>query len=243
MKYCTQCGASLLSPVDHCPYCGAPTPYAASVAEPQSESPAAASAQEANASAPQQPAEPAQQSEPQAPGPNLQQSASAADEAPFTLPPSSSEPSSGPHYKKAVRSPQSAASLTAVQYMLTFLLFTIPVVGLIAMLVYAFSEPGNPRRTLARGYLLFQLILFGLSAILILIVIFLLFKAYPIQYYQDYYTHMPNPYSGDYYYSQPYDDYSDYGSSLDDYFGYYFSDPSDYYGDFSEPAEVPQHNV
>lgn len=231
MKYCTQCGASLLSPVDHCPYCGAPTPYAASASEPQNESPTAASAQKANASAPQQPAEPAQQS------------ATAADEAPFTLPPSSSEPPSGPHYKKAVRSPQSAASLTAVQYMLTFLLFSIPVVGLIAMLVYAFSEPGNPRRTLARGYLLFQLILFGLSAILILIGIFLLFKAYPIQYYQDYYTHMPNPYSGDYYYSQPYDEYGDYGSSWDDYFGYYFSDPSDYYGDFSEPAEVPQHNV
>lgn len=159
-------------------------------------------------------------------------SQTSADEAPFSLPQQSAAPS-GPHYRKVNTDyTKNGGKLTAVQYMLTFLLFSIPVVGLIAMLIFAFTEPGNPRRELARGYLLFCLIWVIIIVALVFLGIFVFFKSYPVEYYSDYYSHIPDPYDG--YYSSPYDDYDDWS----DYFDYYSN-----YGSDDQSQEIPHHSV
>ena len=154
-----------------------------------------------------------------------------ADEAPFSLPQQPAAPT-GPHYRKVNTDyTKNGGKLTAVQYMLTFLLFSIPVVGLIAMLIFAFSEPGNPRRDLARGYLLFRLIWVIVLAALFFFAAFIFFNSYPVEYYSDNHSYIP-PYDG--YYSSPYDEYED------------WSDFFDYYGDYGSddaPQEIPHHNV
>ena len=160
MMYCNQCGAPLPQPTGHCPACGAPTPYAAA---------------------------PAQSSAAPGAGQDAAQNESestcghtSGDEAPFTMPGEEPRPG-GPHYRKIPVSHQSGEKLSAVQYMLTFLLFSVPVVGLVAMLLYAFSEQGNPRRELARGFLLFRLILAAIVFALVFVGIFLLWKLYPVE--------------------------------------------------------------
>ena len=197
MMYCNQCGAPLPQPTGHCPACGAPTPYAAAPAQ-SSAAPGAG--------------QDAAQNEPESACGHA-----SGDEAPFTMP--DEEPChSGPRYRKIPVSHQSGEKLSAVQYMLTFLLFSVPVVGLVAMLLYVFSEQDNPRRELARGFLLFRLILAAIVLALVFVGIFLLWKLYPVEYYTDSRTYMPNPYSGDHYYSEPYDDLLPW-DDWEDYFG------------------------
>ena len=197
MMYCNQCGAPLPQPTGHCPACGAPTPYAAAPAQ-SSAAPCAG--------------QDAAQNEPESACGHT-----SGDDAPFTMPGEEPCPG-GPHYRKIPVSHQSGEKLSAVQYMLTFLLFSVPVVGLVAMLLYAFSGQGNPRRELARGFLLFRLILAAIVFALVFVGIFLLWKLYPVEYYTDSRTYMPNPYSGDHYYSEPYDDLLPW-DDWEDYFG------------------------
>ena len=220
MMYCNQCGAPLPQPTGQCPVCGAATPYAAA---PVQSSAAPGAGQDAA------------QNEP------LSACGRAScDEAPFTLPGEEPRPS-GPHYRKILVSHQSGEKLSAVQYMLTFLLFSVPVVGLVAMLLYAFSEQGNPRRELARGFLLFRLILAAIVFALVFVGIFLLWKLYPAEYYTDSRTYMPNPYSGGHYYSEPYDDLFPW-DEWEDYFG------EDFFENFGSAdggsiPEPPHHSI
>lgn len=244
MKYCTQCGSPLSVPSNHCPYCGAPTPYAAQAFSPESSSPAADTPPQAeesstsSAAADPQPQAEAPAAAPQNDTPDASQplqaeNHSSSDEDPF-FPPQSSAGAAGPHYSKAKYPAQGTSSLTAAQYLLTFLLFAIPVVGFIAMLLFAFSEPGNPRRELARGCLLFHLVLWALIGILILLGIVGL-----VHWFIPFLSSYDDSYSSYYnapYYSEPYDDYDDWG----DYFDYYYSDPSDYY---TSPDDAPQHSM
>ena len=220
MMYCNQCGAPLPQPTGHCPACGAPTPYAAA---PAQSSAAPGAGQDA--------------------AQNESESAcghTSGDEAPFTMP--GEEPClGGPHYRKIPVSHQSGEKLSAVQYMLTFLLFSVPVVGLVAMLLYAFSEQGNPRRELARGFLLFRLILAAIVFALVFVGIFLLWKLYPVEYYTDSRTYMPNPYSGDHYYSEPYDDLLPW-DDWEDYFGEDFFENFGSADEGSMP-EPPHHSM
>lgn len=220
MMYCNQCGAPLPQPTGHCPACGAPTPYAAA---PVQSSAALGAGQDT-----------AQNESESACG------RASGDEAPFTMP--DEEPChSGPRYRKIPVSHQSGEKLSAVQYMLTFLLFSVPVVGLVAMLLYAFSEQDNPRRELARGFLLFRLILAAIVLALVFVGIFLLWKLYPVEYYTDSRTYMPNPYSGDHYYSEPYDDLLPW-DDWEDYFG------EDFFENFGSAdggsmPEPPHHSM
>ncbi len=220
MMYCNQCGAPLPQPTGHCPACGAPTPYAAA---PAQSSAAPGAGQDA--------------------AQNESESAcghTSGDEAPFTMPGEEPGPS-GPRYRKIPVSHQSGEKLSAVQYMLTFLLFSVPVVGLVAMLLYAFSEKGNPRRELARGFLLFRLILAAIVFALVFVGIFLLWKLFPVEYYTDSRTYMPNPYSGDHYYSEPYDDLLPW-DDWEDYFGEDFFENFGSADEGSMP-EPPHHSM
>lgn len=162
------------------------------------------------------------------------------DDAPFTMPGEEPGPS-GPRYRKIPVSHQSGEKLSAVQYMLTFLLFSVPVVGLVAMLLYAFSEQGNPRRELARGFLLFRLILAAIVFALVFVGIFLLWKLFPVEYYTDSSPYMPNPYSGDHYYSEPYDDLLPW-DDWEDYFGEDFFENFGSADEGSMP-EPPHHSM
>lgn len=221
MMYCNQCGAPLPQPTGHCPACGAPTPYAAAPAQ--------------SSAAPDAGQDAAHNESESACG------RTSGDEAPFTMPGEEPGPG-GPHYRKIPVSHQSGGKLSAVQYMLTFLLFSVPVVGLVAMLLYAFSEQGNPRRELARGFLLFRLILAAIVFALVFVGIFLLWKLYPAEYYTDSRTYnMPNPYSGDHYYSEPYDDLLPW-DDWEDYFG------EDFFENFGSAdgdsmPEPPHHSI
>ena len=220
MMYCNQCGAPLPQPTGHCPACGAPTPYAAAPVQ--------------SSAAPGAGQDTAQHESESACG------RASGDEAPFTMP--DEEPChSGPRYRKIPVSHQSGEKLSAVQYMLTFLLFSVPVVGLVAMLLYAFSGQDNPRRELARGFLLFRLILAAIVFALVFVGIFLLWKLYPVEYYTDSRTYMPNPYSGDHYYSEPYDDLLPW-DDWEDYFGEDFFENFGSADEGSTP-EPPHHSI
>ena len=220
MMYCNQCGAPLPQPTGQCPVCGAATPYAAA---PVQSSAAPGAGQDAA------------QNEPESAC-----GRASCDEAPFTLPGEEPRPI-GPHYRKIPVSHQSGEKLSAVQYMLTFLLFSVPVVGLVAMLLYAFSEQGNPRRELARGFLLFRLILAAIVFALVFVGIFLLWKLYPAEYYTDSRTYIPNPYSGDHYYSEPYDDLFPW----DEWEDYFSEDFFENFGsaDGGSIPEPPHHSI
>lgn len=85
----------------------------------------------------------------------------------------------GPHYAPAA--PESSGTLNTWGYLLTLVIYMIPVVGLITALVWAVSSTGNAaRRDLSRAYLLRFVLRFilGLLGLIVLVaVVFCLLNA------------------------------------------------------------------
>lgn len=203
MKFCNQCGSALPPTADFCPVCGVYVSYA----KPSSENFSAAHTPRASSTD----------------FPTSSGSFSNAEEEipPFAQWNSSEKPSwqqdNGPRYRPAACCCKE--SLTTGQYLLTFLLFSIPVIGLIMTLVCAFSSEKGPRRNLARGFFFYRLIIDLLLVIASLIIGFLVCFVYPVNLYDsyydyyDYYSYYP-PESGEY-------SYGDEWLYPEDLYGYY----------------------
>ncbi len=97
--------------------------------------------------------------------------------AQYQQPPSYQQPPYQPPYQAPYQAPygvqpnpEAAPVLKTTQVLGMFAITLIPVVGLVMMLVWAFSSTENPnKQALARGYLLFYLIVIGAILLITLI--------------------------------------------------------------------------
>jgi hypothetical protein len=140
MAFCTECGANVADGIKFCTGCGKPM--------------GEASAQPTQAPPPQQPVAvmtPPIQAAQQSPAP-----APVYAQPDFNAGAANTAPPKGSRY----------AAMGTLAYIGTFILFAIPIVGLIFCIKWAFGKNGNiNRRNLSRAYLIFTVIAIVLTII------------------------------------------------------------------------------
>lgn len=139
-----------------------------------------------------------------------------APEAPPTPepppPPFEEAPPTGPHYARVEIDPNAPNELSPLQYFLLLVLFSLPVVGFIAILVVAFGARHPARRNLGQGMLLFVVARAVLFFFALIIAAVMLFRSGVVDYIME---ELPY-YLEDYYYYDDWDFPFDPGE-----FGYY----------------------
>lgn len=168
--YCKSCGSTIPDDTKYCPACGAGNETQSSMPEmpkiPVIEAVPGAS-ESAGASYTPPPPPPSQYTQmppppnpnpPPVPNPQPMPYGQPYAYAPYTQ----SYPSAAPD--------ENTAPMSTGSFLLNLFLFSIPFIGFVLQLVYAFSQGNINRRNLARAYLLFQIIAVALSIFIVILI-------------------------------------------------------------------------
>ena len=132
-RFCDKCGTLVQGEGKFCPTCGAPLESAVDLTKP--------------AGAPVQP----MQSTPVPPMGNTYQNPNAAQ-----------MPSYPQSYNNA-SAPERTENMTVGQWVLTVFLSSLGIIGIILLFIWAFSDTPQPKKNFARGMLIWEAIILGLS--------------------------------------------------------------------------------